>query len=115
MIKVVSHLYRNPALTPEEFRAYWEGTHVPMIKSLLPGLIHYTGSFPVTAQGPARPGTAIECDAIVELGFADLATMEREMGSERFNSPEREASSARLMQVDKVRSILVEEIAVPLN
>lgn len=115
MIKVVSHLYRNPALSPAEFRDYWENTHVPLIKSLLPGLVHYTGSFPVAADGPARPGSAIECDAIVELGFADLATMEREMGSDRFNSPERETSSARLMQLDKTRTILVEEIAVSLS
>lgn len=115
MIKIVSHLYRNPALTPTEFRNYWENVHVPLIKDLLPGLVHYTGSFPVIADGPARPGAAIECDAIVELGFVDLETMEREMGSERFNSPERQASSARLMQIDKVRSILVDEVSVPLS
>ncbi len=114
MIKVVSLLYRNPSLTPAEFREYWETTHVPLIKSLLPSMTHYTGSFPVGTAGPDRPGTAIECDAIVELGFPDLETMEREMGSDRFNSPERETSSARLIQLDKTRTILVEEVVVRL-
>ena len=114
MIKVVSLLYRNPSLTAAEFREYWETTHVPLIKSLLPSMTHYTGSFPIDAGGPDRPGSAIECDAIVELGFPDIVTMEREMGSERFNSAEREASSARLMQLDKTKTILVEEMVVPL-
>jgi hypothetical protein len=33
MIKVISMLYRNPALSPQEFREYWEKVHVPMVRA----------------------------------------------------------------------------------
>jgi uncharacterized protein (TIGR02118 family) len=114
MIKVVSMLWRNPALSPAEFRDYWENTHVPLVRSLLPGLVHYTGSFPISDGGPPRPGTAIECDAIVELGWPDTEMMARDMASPEFNTSEREASSARLMDLPRTRTMLVEEVRVAL-
>lgn len=115
MIKVVSMLYRNPELSPAEFRDYWENVHVPLVKAALPGMIHYTGSFPVPDNRPWRPGTALDCDAIVELGWPDAETMKRDMGSPAFNTPEREASSARLMDLDKIQTLVVEVVSVDLD
>jgi uncharacterized protein (TIGR02118 family) len=104
VIKVISFLRRNPALSPEEFRHYWETVHVPLIKSRLPGLRHYAGCFPLAGQ------TLPEADAVVELGFDDVETMEREMSSPAFLDPVREASSARLLDLASVRNYLVEVV-----
>lgn len=110
MIKVISMLYRNPALNPAEFRAYWEEVHVPMVRAALPGLVHYTGGFPVEDNRPWRPGSALDCDGIIELGWPDEETMVRDMGSPEFNTPEREASSARLMDIDRIQTVVVEVV-----
>lgn len=115
MIKSVSLLFRNPALSPEEFRTYWEQVHAPLVKRLLPGLVHYTGSFPVPGAGKSPHGDDIECDGIVELGWPDLATMKRDMASPGFNTPEREASSARLMDLSRTRVRVVEVVRVDLG
>lgn len=115
MLKIVSLLYRNPALSPQQFREYWEQVHVPLVRAALPGLIHYSGSFPVGEAGSNRPGKAIDCDAVVELGFPDRATMERDMASPGFNTPEREASSARLMDLGRTQTLLVEDVNVDLK
>jgi uncharacterized protein (TIGR02118 family) len=104
MIKIISYIRRNPALSVEEFRAYWTDVHVPLVKSKLPGLRHYAGGFPLDVPGR----TLTEADAIVELGFDDIETMEREMNAPAFLDPVREASSARLMDVDATRSVVVE-------
>ncbi|WP_181008351.1 EthD domain-containing protein [Sphingomonas montanisoli] len=103
MIKIISLLRRNPKLTPDEFRAYWRDTHVPLVRSLLPGLRHYEGCFPVDG---ALDG--YDAHAIVELAFDDRETMEREMNSDAFLSEERVRSSAHLLDLNSVRNILVE-------
>jgi uncharacterized protein (TIGR02118 family) len=107
MIKLIGYIKRNPNLTPAEFRAYWQNVHVPLIKSKLPGLRHYVGCFPVEAADKLT-----EADAIVELGFDDVASMEREMNSDLFNSPERIASSNRLIDPASVRNVVVEVVDV---
>ena len=114
MIKSVSLLFRNPALSPEEFRTYWENVHAPLVKRLLPGLVHYSGSFPVPGVGASPHGGAIECDGIVELGWPDVETMNRDMSSPTFATPEREASSARLMDLSRTLVRVVEEVNVDL-
>jgi len=110
MIKVISMLYRNPALSPLEFREYWENVHVPLVRAALPGLVHYTGSFPIEDNRPWRPGTPLACDGVVELGWEDAETMARDMGSPEFNTPEREASSARLMDLERIQTLVVEVV-----
>ena len=115
MIKSVSLLFRNPSLSPEEFRAYWEDLHAPLVKKLLPGLIHYCGSFPVPGADTSPHGEAIDCDGIVELGWPDMATMNRDMASPAFNTPEREASSARLMDISRTKVRIVEQVDVDLG
>lgn len=110
MIKVISYIRRNPKLTHEEFREYWTNVHVPLVRSKLPSLRLYKGSFPV----PEATGGRIlsDADAVVELGFDDLETMDREMGGPLFMEADRQASSAHLLDLDYVRSIVVEEIDV---
>ena len=108
MIKIISYIRRNPAMSVDEFRDYWTNVHVPLVKSRLPGLRHYAGGFPV--QVPGR--TLKDADAVIELGFDDVETMEREMNAPEFLAPDRVASSARLMELSYVRSVVVEEVDV---
>jgi hypothetical protein len=115
MIKVVAFLRRNPALSPEEFRDYWTNVHVPMIKSRLPHLVKYTGSFPAPGFDGDRSTPRADVDAIVELGFPDRATMEADMSSPLFLSADRQESSAHLMLMDELRSIVMEEVDVPVG
>jgi hypothetical protein len=81
-----------------------------MVRAALPGLVHYTGSFPVEDTRPWRPGEAIQCDGIVELGWENAEAMARDMGSPEFNTPEREASSATLMDLDRIQTVVVEVV-----
>jgi uncharacterized protein (TIGR02118 family) len=115
MIKSIALIYRNPALSPEEFQAYWENTHVPMVRAALPGLCHYCGSFPLPGAGRGPYGDALDCDAVIELGWPDKATMKRDMTSPEFNTPEREASSGHLMDLARTRTITVEQVTVDLG
>jgi uncharacterized protein (TIGR02118 family) len=108
MIKVIAYIRRNPAFTPQEFRDYWTNVHVPLIKSKLPSLRHYAGCFPL--QVPGR--TLTEADCIVELGFDDVETMEREMNAPEFLTQERTSSSARLMDESWMKSVVVEVVDV---
>lgn len=108
MFKVISYIRRNPKLTHAEFRDYWTNVHVPLVRSKLPSLRLYRGSFPVQAKGRVLS----DADAVVELGFDDLETMDREMNGPLFMEAERQASSAHLLDLDYVRSIVVEEIDV---
>jgi hypothetical protein len=78
------------------------------VRSKLPSLRLYRGSFPVQAKGRVLS----DADAVVELGFDDLETMDREMNGPLFMEEERQASSAHLLDLDYVRSIVVEEIDV---
>ena len=111
MIKTIAFLYRNPALTHAEFREYWTNTHVPLVRSLLPGLTLYRGCFPLSDD----PDNPLACDAVVELGWADKETMDREMSAPEFNTPRRIASSEHLMDLSKGKSLLVEEVEIDLG
>jgi uncharacterized protein (TIGR02118 family) len=112
MIKIVAFIRRNPKLTQEEFVHYWKTVHVPLVKRTLPGLVKYIGSFPI---GAATGGTKQpDYDALVELGFDSMASMQAAMSSPGFLSDERQISSAKLMDLDRTESLVVEEFVVPL-
>ena len=122
MIKSVTLLYRNPALTQEEFRDYWVNVHAPMVRAALPSLIVYNCGFPLADAGSGgfdasseQFADGFECDAIVELGFSDHETMERELGEPAFNSPERLKSSSHLMDLPRCRMIVLDVVDIPLN
>lgn len=112
MIKIVALIRRHPDLGAKEFKAYWADVHVPLVRERLPGLIHYTGSFPLPVAQGAVLVDEMNFDAIVELGFPDRTTMEAQMGSLAFLSPEREASSAYFMDQANSCAMVVEEIDV---
>ena len=108
MIKIISYIRRNPKLSHQEFRDYWTNVHVPLVRSKLPSLRLYRGSFPVRAPGRELG----DADAVVELGFDDLETMDREMTAPLFMEAGRQASSEHLLDLSYVKSVVVEEIDV---
>jgi uncharacterized protein (TIGR02118 family) len=113
MIKIVAFLRRNPTMSQEEFVHYWKTVHVPMVKNKLPGLVKYIGNFPVGVR--SDPNLVVpDFDAIVELGFDSVESMKAAMSSPSFLSEERQISSAKLMDLGRTETMVVEEIVVPL-
>jgi len=113
MIKVIGLVTRNPKVSPEEFRRYWEEVHVPLIHSMLPGLVKYIGSFRLNPEGGVDPATEIVgCDLVIELGFPDLETMQRDFSSDAYLYGKRTESGAYFMDLASIRSVLVEEVDV---
>lgn len=113
MIKIVAFIRRNPNLTQEEFVHYWKTVHVPLVKKRLPGLIKYIGSFPVGVKS-APEAIVPDFDGLVELGFDSIESMNAAMSSPSFLSKDRQISSAKLMDLSRTESLVVEEIVVPI-
>lgn len=113
MYKVVAHIVRNPQLTSEEFKSFWENVHVPLIKASLPNLKRYTGNFVEHVPGVVDEDIRLtDFDLIVELGFSDKASMIADMTGSSFWDEERMKSSAKLMDMPKGRAVVVFEIDV---
>ncbi|MFC3172662.1 EthD domain-containing protein [Novosphingobium bradum] len=113
MIKVVSLIRKHPDLTTAQFEAYWREVHAPLVRERLPHMIHYCAGFPLPgAHGPVQVG-ALDYDAVVEIGFADRATMEADMTSPAFLADDRAASSARFMDMAASRGMVVEVVDAP--
>ena len=113
MIKIVALIRRNPQMTQEEFVHYWKTVHAPLVKKKLPGLVKYIGSFP-SGVTSATEVVASDFDGVVELGFDSVKSMQAAMSNPDFLTEDRRISSAKLMDLEKTRSMVVEEVVVPL-
>ncbi len=76
MIKVFSFTRRMPGATLAEFERYWRDVHIPMWADI-EGIAGYCVSRPATVAAGAEP----PFDGIVELWYADEATMAASAGS----------------------------------
>lgn len=74
MIKAIALLRRKPGLTREEFIAYYETRHAPLIRSLLPGIADYRRNYVDRAGAFESAMAAIDFDSVTEMRFADRAT-----------------------------------------
>lgn len=75
MIKLICLMNRKPGLTMEEFKAYYEDHHVPLITRLLPHTIDYRRNFAEDVQHhaghlPDGPPTERLFDVVTELTYA---------------------------------------------
>ena len=105
MITLVSFITRNPALSFDAFRTHWIEVHAPLVRAGLPAMRGYRAHF----EGGTREGYALlDCDAIVELSFDSVDAMHAAMASAAFNTPERIASSARLMGTATPRNMVLD-------
>ncbi|GAP91123.1 putative dimeric alpha-beta barrel [Rosellinia necatrix] len=91
---VLIFAYRKPGTTPEQFRAHYEGTHVPLVRELtganfpLSHTRHYLHRTERQAEGntarnPGTPATVLigaqeefDYDAFAELAFEDEAAFQ---------------------------------------
>ena len=82
MLKLFAFLARRPDLTPTAFRDYYEGTHVPLINSLVEPPLVYKRNY--LQRGDALTldgGPAIGFDVVTEQVFADRDAFEAWMGA----------------------------------
>lgn len=91
----IGFMVRNPQMTVEEFRRYWDEVHAPLILKLLTphGIRRYRAKFPVPSA--ARYASQTHYDAIVEMGFDSEEALDRALASADFQCDERRESSAR--------------------
>ncbi len=115
MVKVVGLLRRNPKISPQEFQDYWKNVHAPLVKEKLPGLVHYTGSFPIPGA-KAMPGVVTpDYDGVVELCFDSVESAQKALNGPLFSQPDREKSSNSLIDIVRSESMMMEEYVVQLK
>jgi hypothetical protein len=74
---------RLPALTPEEFSAYWRGPHAELVKSIAAsiGVIHYVQHHSIAPEAArqmiAARGLEEPFDGIAEIGFESFESLLR--------------------------------------
>ncbi|ABP64579.1 Ethyl tert-butyl ether degradation EthD (plasmid) [Novosphingobium aromaticivorans DSM 12444] len=74
MIKAIALLRRKQGLSREQFIAYYETRHAPLIRSLLPGIEDYRRNY-VDRTGAFESGiAAIDFDSVTEMRFASRAS-----------------------------------------
>lgn len=81
MIKSLSLLTRKPGMSVEAFRKVWLEEHAPMVRTV-PEVRRYVLSFPL--EQPTRPDVptqTVECDAIAELWYEDMAALKKASAS----------------------------------
>jgi uncharacterized protein (TIGR02118 family) len=79
VIKIVALLKRRPDVTLEEFCRYYEHEHAPLVARTIPAdvaeaITHYAQNHALVL---GRGTTAPPFDCVTEIGFDDLAGMER--------------------------------------
>jgi hypothetical protein len=70
---VFGYLSKRPELSAEDFTAYYESNHVPLILSLAPAPQVYKRHYVKHADQANLRDDALDFDVITELGFTDRA------------------------------------------
>jgi uncharacterized protein (TIGR02118 family) len=71
MIKVFGYLKRRPGLSPQEFAAYYEDSHVPLVLSKAHMPLVYKRNYIQRGDAFNIEGDEIGFDCMTELVFAD--------------------------------------------
>lgn len=78
MFKCIALLKRRPDLSREDFIAYYETQHAPLIRRLLPGIVDYRRNYVELEGAFLFPGAApIDFDVITEIWLADREGYDR--------------------------------------
>ena len=86
MPKLIALISKQPELSAEEFRQYYEAHHAPLIAKLLPMIARYTRSYLPTEPAVSGKIGTVEFDVLTELWFADEAALQAFWA--RIRSPE---------------------------
>ncbi len=110
--KSIALLERKPELSREDFIAYYENNHVPLIRRLLPGICGYRRNF-IEPEGAfvSAGAAARDFDVITEIWFSDREAYEAAMA--RHAQPEVAAAIAadeeNFLDRSKTRMFVVDE------
>jgi uncharacterized protein (TIGR02118 family) len=108
MIKSLSLLTRNSALSKEEFRRIWVGEHAPLVLAV-PQVRRYVLSF--ILEEPTRPDVptqTMSVDAFAELWYDDMAALKAAAAS-----PEMKAVQANgALHLGAIKTFFTEEVAI---
>jgi len=76
MPKLIALIFKQPQLSAEAFRAYYEANHAPLVRRLLPMIGRYTRSYlPAEPETPGREDL-VNFDVLTELWFESDADLE---------------------------------------
>lgn len=118
MIKCIALLKKRADLSREDFIAYYETRHAPLVLSLLPGIVEYRRSF-VRQDGafPAADGSPIDFDVVTEIWLPDQEAHQRFIA--RATDPEiakrLAEDEAAMCDGAATRMVIVEEHISPMG
>lgn len=98
MIRLVALLSRKPGMSPEDFRAYYETRHVPLIEEINPYMAVYTRDYVIpgtSVKGNLADGPndwAPDYDVVTLVLFKDQADFDKARAA--FARPENSARIA---------------------
>jgi len=108
MIKSLSLLTRKSGMSVEAFRKVWLEEHAPMVRSV-PGVRRYVLSFPVSEPTrPDVPTPEVRCDAIAELWYDDMATLQRVSASAEM----KKVTDNGALYLGSIKSFVMEEVGI---
>jgi uncharacterized protein (TIGR02118 family) len=111
-VKLVTLISAIEGISRDDFKRYYEGNHVPLVKSLLPmdKVVRYTRSY-VMPERNHPPGTNADFDVVTELWFASeedctafFDVMRRPDVKRRIRDDEK-----NFLATSKIRTFYVEE------
>ena len=108
MIKSLSLLTRKPGMSVEAFRKVWLEEHAPMVRSV-PEVRRYVLTFPLAE--PTRPDVPtpdVKCDAIAELWFDDLASLQKAGASAAM----KRVTDNGALYLGSIKSFVLEEVRI---
>lgn len=116
MIKILCFMNRKPGLSMEEFKAYYEDRHVPLIHRLLPHAIEYRRNF--VEDRPHETGHMVQdrergvtFDVLTELTYASEEMYQRTLDG--LADPEIGSliaeDEARFLDRESMRVVIVDE------
>ena len=111
MVKYISIICRPPGTDRQEVIDYWMKVHAPLVIKALPGLRKYVINFSLPAPGTSEPP---KYDGVVELYFDDMQAMQKALSGPGWLSPERKASSTKVIDYTRIQAYYVDEHIIPV-
>jgi uncharacterized protein (TIGR02118 family) len=108
MIKSLSLLTRKPGMTVEAFRKVWLEEHAPMVRSV-PEVRRYVLTFPLAEPTrPDVPTPEVRCDAIAELWYDDLASLQKAAASAAM----KRVTDNGALYLGSIKTFVLEEVGI---
>ena len=108
MIKSLSLLTRKPGMSVEAFRKVWLEEHAPLVRHV-PEVRRYLVTFPLAEPTrPDVPTPEVRCDAIAELWFDDMASLQKAGASAAM----KRVTDNGALYLGSIKSFVMEEVGI---